>query len=321
MQRRTFVAGLMSSAGASLVHAADEDFPSRPLKLIVPFAPGGGADFLARAIADAISPRLGQAVVVDNRPGGGGTTGAVAVASARADGYTLLYGTPSAQMVNPYLMKSLPYDPNAFAPVAPLGRFTNVLAVNSHVPVKTVKELVDYARAKPGMLNFCSAGVGTSSHLAGELFKHLAEVDIRHVPYRGTGAALQDLLSGTVQMAFDSVSVYLPHFKAGTLRPLGITDDAVSPLLPGVPPISQTLPGFRSSPETYIATRTGTPRKTIDRLNAEINAALKVPELRERLSAAGITLSGGSPEVLATLIASEAEKWKQVIQVSGAQAE
>ena len=308
--------------GASPAAVQAQAYPSRPLHLIVPFAPGGGADIVARAIATPLAKMLGQPVVVENKPGGGATTGADFVAKAPADGYTLLYTTPGPQITNPYLMARLPYDPVAdLTPVSMVAVVPSVLVVNKTVPAKNMKELIAYARANPGKLNFASAGVGSSSHLAGELLKYSAKVDMVHVPYRGTGPATQDLLAGNVSMAIDSIVVYKPHIDAGTLRPLGVSSKERSPNLPEVAPIADELAGFDASPVNYISVRSGTPRAVIDRLNRDINAVVSSAELKKHLLANGVVPKGNSPEEMAALVKSEAAKWKQVIQLSGAKVE
>lgn len=299
--------------------AAAQEFPNRPIRLVVPFAPGGGADIVARAVAAPLAKRLGQPVVVDNKPGGGATLGADTVAKAPADGYTLLYTTPGPQMANPYLMAKLPYDPaRDLVPVSEVAIVPNVLVVNKDLPVRTLKEFIAYAKTRPGKINFASAGQGASSHLAGELFKQSAGVFIVHIPYRGTGPALTDLLSGQVQMAIDSIAVYKPHIDSGALRALGVATSGRSPLLPGVPPIGDELKGFEAAPVNYISVPAKTPQAVIDRLNREINAVLRSPELKEQLAASGVIPQGSTQAEMAALIRSEAAKWKKVIEVSGA---
>ena len=299
--------------------ASAQDYPNRPLRLIVPFAPGGGADIVARIVAGPLAKRLGQTIVVENKPGSGGTVGADLVAKAPADGYTLLYTTPGPQITNPFLMAKLPYDAEKdLVPVSEIAIVPSVLVVHKSVPVASVAELIRYAKANPGKLNFASAGVGATSHLAGELFKQAAGVDIVHVPYRGTGAALSDLLSGQVQMAIDSIAVYKPHIDAGTLRPLGVSSLERSPLLPTVPPVADELKGFEGSPVNYLSVRAGTPQPVIDRLNREVNAVLRSAEVKEQLVSNGVIPQGGTPAQMASLIRSEAAKWKKVIEVSGA---
>jgi len=302
--------------------ASAETYPSKPVRMVVPFAAGGGADLVARAVAGGLAKRLGQPIVVDNKPGGGGTLGADAVAKAPADGYTLLYTTPGPQITNPYLMAKLPYDPMAdLTPVSQVAIVSAVLVVNSTIPATNVKELIQYARANPGKLNFASAGVGSSSHLAGELFKHDAKIDIVHVPYRGTAPALQDLLGGNVAMAFDSIAVYRQFIEAGKLRALAVSSREPSPLLPKVPPIADNLPGFDASPVNYISVRSGTPKEIVDRLNREINAVLATSEVKDYLLNNGVIPAGGTVAEVAALVKTESAKWKQVIEVSGAKLE
>jgi tripartite-type tricarboxylate transporter receptor subunit TctC len=314
------IAALLLAACA--IGAAAQEYPNRPLRLVVPFAPGGGADIVARAVAAPLAKRLGQPVVVDNKPGGGATLGADIVAKAPADGYTLLYTTPGPQMANPYLMAKLPYDPaRDLVPVSEVAIVPNVLVVNKDLPVRNLKEFIAYAKAHPGKVNFASAGQGASSHLAGELFKQSAGVFIVHIPYRGTGPALTDLLSGQVQMAIDSIAVYKPHIDSGALRALGVATAKRSPLLPNVPAISEELKGFEAAPVNYISVPARTPQAVIDRLNREINAVLQSPELKEQLAAGGVLPQGSTPAEMAALIRSEAAKWKRVIEVSGAKLE
>jgi tripartite-type tricarboxylate transporter receptor subunit TctC len=302
--------------------ANSQEYPNRPIRLVVPFAPGGGADIVARIISGPLAKRLGQPVIVDNKPGGGATLGADFVAKAPADGYTILYTTPGPQMTNPFLMPKLPYDPEKdLVPVSQLAIVPSVLVVHKDVPVKSVTELIQYAKAHPGKMNFASAGIGASSHLAGELFKQSAGVFMVHIPYRGTGPATADLLAGQVQMAIDSIVVYKPHIEAGTLRPLGVSTLQRSPLMPDVPAIADDLKGFEGSPINYITVRAGTPQPIIELLNREINAVLESSEVKDELTKRGVIPKGSTPAQMAAIIRSEAEKWKKVIQVSGAKVE
>ena len=312
--------GLLLAAACGV--AVGQQYPSRPIRLIVPFAPGGGADVVARSLSDRLAQQLGQPVLVENKPGAGATVGADFVAKSAPDGYTLLYGTPGPQIINPYLMKKLPYDPvNDFQPISRLVVIPNLLVVHPSVPAKSVKELIELAKAKPNTINFGSAGIGATSHLSGELFKAAAGIQIVHVPYKGTGAALQDLLAGNIQMAIDSIPVYLPHLKSGALRALAVSTPMRSPVLPDLPPIADTLPGFDASAMNYVTARAGTPRPIVDRLNREINAVLAMPEIRERLIGMGATPMGSTPEELELVIKSESAKWRKVIEISGAKAE
>ena len=301
------------------VGAGAQSYPSKPIRLVVPFAPGGGADIVARAIAGPLGKRLGQTVIVDNKPGGGATIGADIVAKASADGYTLLYATPGPQITNPFLMRKLPYDPEKdLTPISGVAIVPSVLVVHKDLPVHTVKELIAYARANPGKLNFASAGLGATSHLAGELLKQSAKIDIVHIPYKGTGAALTDLLSGQVQMSIDSIAVYRSHIESGSLRAIGVSSFDRSRLLPNVPPIADDIKGFEGSPVNYIAVRSGTPPEVINRLNADINAVINSAEIRELFDTYGVLAKSNTPAQMSALIRSEAQKWKTVIEVSGA---
>jgi tripartite-type tricarboxylate transporter receptor subunit TctC len=302
--------------------AAAQGFPARPLRLVVPFAAGGSADASARMLAEPLGIVLGQPVVVENRPGGGATIGAQAVARAAPDGHTLLYGTPGPQIVNPHLMRSVPYDPVAdFAPVSGYKRAPNLLAVHPGVPARNLAELIDLARARPGTLTFASSGIGSSSHLAGEMLKFLAKIDITHVPYRGTSAALTDLLGGTVTMALDTLSILLPPSRAGNLRALGVTTPGRSPLAEDLPALAETLPGFDAAPFNYIATTGGTPAPVVAKLSEAVNAILARPEFRARMAALGEEPTPSTPEALAATIRAESARWKQVIEAAGIRAE
>ncbi len=302
---------LTLAAGGALA----QPYPQSPIRLVVPFAPGGGADLMARILAGPLGKRLGQPVVIENKPGGGATLGADFVAKSAPDGYTLLWTTPGPQITNPYLMPKLPYDPfRDFTAIATVVTAVNVLVVTPSLPVTSVAELIAYAKANPGKLNFSSSGVGASSHLSGELFKMMAGIDIVHVPYRGSGPSLQDLLAGNVQMAIDTVAVLLPHIQSGRLRALGVATLERSPTLPDLPPIADTLPGFDGSSINYISAPAGTPREIVERLNAEINAVLSDPEVQSRMATAGFTPIIESQPALVKRIADEQEKWKKVIE-------
>lgn len=310
---------LATFLAACAVAAYAQEFPSRPIRLIVPFAAGGGSDIVARAIAGPLAKRLGQPVVVENKPGGGATLGADLVAKAPADGHTLLYTTPGPQMTNPYLMAKLPYDPKTdLVPVSSVAVVPNVLVVHKDVPVSSVKELVQYAKSRPGKVNYASAGTGASSHLAGELFKQSAGVFIVHIPYRGTGQAVSDLLAGHVQMAIDSIAVFKPHIDSGALKALGVATLQRSALLSDTPTISEALPGFDAAPVNYISVPAKTPAPVIERLNREINEVLRSPEVKEQLSKVGVIPLGNTSAQMTSLIASESKKWQAVIRFSGA---
>jgi tripartite-type tricarboxylate transporter receptor subunit TctC len=292
-----------------------QGYPTQQIRLVVPFAAGGGSDLLARIIAEPLSKSLGQPIVVENKPGGGATIAADLVAKSAPDGYTWLFTTAGPQITNPYLMGQLPYDPfKDFAAVAMLAKSVNVLVVHPGVPAKTVRELIDYARANPGKLNFSSSGIGASSHLAGELFKQLAEVDIIHVPYRGTGPSTTDLLAGNVHMAIDSASTLLPHIKSGGLRALGFATLERQPALPDLPTIADTLPGFDGSSINYLSVAAGTPQPIIERLNHEVEVVLSDRDIARRMTELAIAPIVETPAQLAQRIADEQQKWKRVIE-------
>ncbi|KMM27611.1 hypothetical protein L540_01030 [Bordetella pseudohinzii] len=301
--------------------AADGSFPDHALRLIVPFAPGGGADANARRIAEPWGKALGQPVVVENRPGGGGTLGAGHVAQSPADGYTLLYTTPGQQMTAPFLFKHLSYDPSRdLVPVGRVSEGANVLVVSNSLPVRSVAELIAYAKAHPGKLGFASSGVASTSHLAGELFRQAAGVDIFHVPYRGTGPAQNDLIGGQVPMTIDTLSVYLPLIQAGKVRALGVSSLARNEAAPQVPAIAETLPGFEAVPVNYITAPAGTPPAIIERLNTSLNSVLRDPAVKAGF-AQGTSLAGGSPADMGRLVESEQQKWRALIERAGIKAE
>jgi len=302
--------------------ARAETWPSRPLRLVVPFVPGGGADGNARFIADPLAAELGQPVIVENRGGAGGTIGTQAVAQAPADGHTLLYGTPGPIITNRFLMPSLPYDPDRdFAPVSLLTRGAYVLAVHRDLPVRDVAGLLALARARPGELTFASSGIGAGSHLAGELLALEAGVRLSHIPYRGTGLALQDVAAGRVALSIDSYAPMVPLIQAGNLRPLAVTSAARMAELPGLPTIAETLPGFEVTVVNFICVRAGTPPPVIARLHAALARILADPGLAERMRAAGSSAPESStPEALGALLRAEVAKWGEVIRGLGLRA-
>jgi tripartite-type tricarboxylate transporter receptor subunit TctC len=313
---------LLAAALAAPLPALAQGFPNRPIRMICPFAAGGSADASARQLAEPLSAVLGQPVIVENRPGGGATLGAQLVARAQPDGHTLLYGTPGPQIVNPWLTRSVPYDPvRDFAPVSGYKRAPNLLAVHPSIPARDVAELIALAKARPGTLTFASSGIGSSSHLAGEMLKFLARIDITHVPYRGTGPAMADLLGGTVSMALDTLSILLPPSRAGSLRALGVTTPQRSRLVPDLPALAETLPGFDAAPFNYIATTGGTPAPIVARLNQAVVGILNDPGYRARMEALGEEATPSSPEELASTIAAESARWRQVIEAAGIRAE
>ncbi len=317
--RITRRAGLLGVAALAPAAARAEAWPARPVRMIVPFVPGGGADQTARFVAEPLGVEFGQPIVIENRGGAGGTIGTDAVAKAPADGYTLLYGTPGPLITNRFLMASLPYDPDAdFAPVSLLTSGAYVLAVHRDVPARNVAELIALARARPGQLTFASAGIGAGSHLSGELFAMKTGVQISHVPYRGTSLALRDVAAGLVTMSFDSYGPMIPLIQAGRLRVLAVTSARRNPDLPDVPAVAETVPDFEVGVINYLCVRSGTPRPIIDRLNQALVKVLADSALRERMRAAGSSPPvSSSPEELGAKIRSEVAKWGEVIRRAG----
>jgi tripartite-type tricarboxylate transporter receptor subunit TctC len=314
------VAGITAIALAHPAGAQAPAYPTKPIRLVVPFPPGGATDILARAVAQKLTEAWGQSVVVDNRPGAGGNIGSELVAKAAPDGYTLEMGTVGTHAINASLYAKMPYDHvKDFAPVILVAAVPNVLVVNPAVPVNSVQELIAYAKANPGKLNFASSGSGTSIHLSGELFKVMAGVQMTHVPYKGSAPALQDLLGGQVQLMFDNLPPSLPQIKAGKLRALGVTSTARSPALPDVPTIAESgLPGFEASSWFGVLAPAGTASTIIAKLNAEIAKWLASPEAKEKLVAIGANGAGGTPEDFARHIQTETAKWAKVVKESGA---
>jgi len=296
--------------------AALAQYPAKPIRLIVPFAAGGGNDSVARLVGKHLSDSLGQQLVIDNRPGAGGVLGAELAARATPDGYTLFLGGVGSHAVNPNLNDSLPYDPiRDFAPVALLAQAPLVLVVHPSVPAESIKAFVALARSRPGQLNYASNGNGSSSHLAAVMFDSMTGVDMVHVPYKGLSPALTDLLSGRVQLMFSSVVAILPHIKAGKLRGLAVTGSRRLASMPDLPTIAESgLPGYEASSWYGVLAPAGTPREIVARLNAELVKALAQPEVRTSLLAEGAEPIGGSPEQFASHIRSEMERLGKLIR-------
>ena len=296
--------------------SSGQAYPSKPIRLIVPFAAGGGNDNVARLVGKRLADTLGQPVVVDNRPGAGGVVGAELAAKAAPDGYTLFLGGVGSHAINPNLHEKLPYDPlRDFAPVELLASAPLVLVVHPSVPARDIAEFVAYARAHPGRLNFASNGNGSSSQLAAVMFDSMAGVDMVHVPYKGLSPALTDLLSGQVQLMFSSVVAILPHIKAGKLRGLATTGAKRLASLPELPTLAESgLPGYEASSWYGILAPAGTPRDIVMKLNAELSKALEQPEVKGSLLAEGAEPAGGSPEAFAAHIRAEKERLGKLIR-------
>src|SRR4030081_3853011 len=306
-------------AGARFAWA--QAYPPRPVRLIVPFGPGGGTDIVARLIGQWLSERFGQTFVIENRPGAGGNLGTRAVVRAPADGYTLaLIGAPSA--INAALYDKLTFNfIRDIAPVAIIVRFPNVMVVNPSVPAKTLPEFVAYAKANPGKLNMASPGSGSTPHVAGELFKLMCGVDMVHVPYRSVAAAMTDMLSGQVQVTFGTTASTIEYVRAGTLRALAVTTATRSEALPDLPTIAEFVTGYEASAWFGVGAPRDTPAEIIDKLNRDINACLADPKLQARIADLGGIAITGSPADFGKLIAAETDKWAKVVKFSGAKAE
>jgi tripartite-type tricarboxylate transporter receptor subunit TctC len=312
---------VLASAGSAVAfpHIAFAiDYPTRPVRIIVGFPPGGSADIITRLVAQALSERTGQSFVVDNRPGAGSNIGTEAVARADPDGYTLL-SVSVANAINPTLYAKLNYDyVRDFVPVASIDVVPNVMDVNPSVPATTVPEFIAYAKANPGKISMGSGGIGSSPHVAGELFKMMTGVDMLHVPYRGVAPATTDLLAGQVQVLFDTVPASIANIRSGRLRALAVTTRTRSEALPDVPAMAEFVPGYEASSFHGIAAPKGTPPEIVAKLNAEINAVLADLKLKARLADLGGVMLTGTPADFGRFMAEEIDKWGKVVRFSGA---
>jgi len=318
LPRRKF---LRLAAGAAALPAVShfawaQTYPTRPVRLVVGFPPGGGTDITARLIGQWLSERLGQQLVIENRPGAGSNIATEGVVRAAADGYTLLL-VSAAHAINATLYDRLNYNfLRDIAPVAGVIRVPNLMEVNPSLPPKSVPEFIAYAKANPGKVNYASGGNGTAQHLAGELFKIMTGVDMVHVPYRGDAPALTDLIGGQVQVMFGNMPSSIEHIRAGKLRPLAVTTAARSEALPDLPPVGDYVPGYEASTWQGLGAPGNTPTEIVDKLNKEINAALSDPKIKARLADLGGTVLSGSPADFGRLIADETEKWGKVIHAA-----
>lgn len=313
-------AALLLATGAA--SAAAQAYPHKPIRLVVPYPPGGIGDTLARELGTQLGTRLGQPVIVDNRPGASQMIGAEAVARSAPDGYTLFLGSLSSLVLNSYSHKSITYD--GFKDFAPVSMFFNTplyLVVNPAMPVKNVQEFVAYAKAHPGKISFGSIGTGSSLHLAGEMFKTAAGVDMLHVPYKGSVPAVTDLMGGQIQAMFDAGTSSLPQARGGKLRVLGVTSGKRASGTPDIPAIAETVPGYDASFWFAIVAPAGTPKPIVDRLSSEINAILKQPALRDRYKGDGVELSGSTPEELAAQMRADLPRWTAIQKHAGVKPE
>ena len=318
---KTHWAVALLAAGLTLSTTAfAQEYPGKSIRIVVPFPPGGFSDVFARIIGAKMHESWGQQVVVDNRPGAGGNIGADIVAKSSPDGYTLVMGTIGTHAINATLFSRLPYDPiRDFAAVAFVVGADGLLVVHPSLPVKSTKELIALARNKPGALTYASAGAGTTSHLAGELFKSMTKTAITHVPYKGNVPAITDLLSGQTTMLFATLPTVLPQVQAGRLRPLAVLGSIRSAALPSMPTLAEAgLKGFEVSNWTGVFAPAGTPAAIVTRLNAEIVRVMRLPEVQERLPRQGLTFTPGSPQQFAAFVKSEKDKWGALVKAIGA---
>ena len=312
---------LALTLSASLAHA--QNYPSRPITLVIPFAPGGSTSIVGRGVADKMGELLGEKIVVDNRPGAGGTVGTKAVAKSEPDGYTLLLGYTGTLAIGPSLYKNPGYDPRKdFAPIGMIGNAPNSLVVHPSFPAKTLAELIAYAKANPGKVNFGSAGAGTASHISGEYFASAAGIKLVHIPYKGTGPVLTDLLGGHIPMAFAPVPASHSNVAAGKLRALAVTSATRSGLMPEVPTIAESgLAGFDASLYYGLVAPAGTPKPVIDKLNKALRDALASDEVKRQLGNDGTDITPGTPEDYAALIDKDEKKWAGLVKASGVEQE
>jgi tripartite-type tricarboxylate transporter receptor subunit TctC len=315
--RLAAVVGLCCFSGLGVRTAVSETYPSHSIRWVVGYTPAGTTDILARLIGQWLSDHLGQQVIIDNRPGAGNNIGTEAAVHAAPDGYTLLLINP-ANFINATLYHNLTFNfIRDITPVAGIAQVPNIMEVNPAVPAKTVGEFIAYAKANPGKINMASSGNGTSIHMSGELFKMMANVNLVHVPYKGSGPALTDLLGGQVQVMFDNLPSSIGQIKAGKLRPLAVTTAKRWDTLPDVPSVSETVPGYEASAIFGVGVPAGTPPEIVERINKEVNAALADPGMKARLAELGAAPLVTTPKEFTDIVAAETEKWSKVVAFAG----
>ncbi len=303
---------------AAIAVPALAQYPAKPVKMIVPYAAGGTTDVLARIVADKLTQSLGQQVVIEYKPGAGGTIGADAAAKSPADGYTIVMGAPGSHSTAPSLYAKLPFDPvKDFAPIVHVANVPNSIIVHPTLPVKSVTELIAYAKANPGKLTYGSAGTGATTHLTGELFSLVADVKLTHIPYKGSSQAMIDLLGGQIQMMFENLPGAASQVRSGKVRGLAVTSLRRSPAFPDLPAVAETLPGFEVVAWFALFAPAGTPPAIVARLNSETDRALKLADVREKIAQAGSDPIGGTPEDLAKFLAADIAKWARVTREAG----
>ena len=314
----TRILRLAASLLAFAALGAAAQYPTRPVKIVAPYPPGGSADILARTIAEKMTGSLGQQVLVENRGGAGGNIGTEAVAKSPPDGYTILVGTVATHAINPHVFPNLPFDPvKDFAPITPIAQNAIALVAHPSAPAATVRDLVEFARRNPGKVSFGSSGSGTPMHLAGELLKTMTRIEIVHVPYKGAGPAVADLLGGQIPYAFVSIAPTLPHLKSGKLKALGMIEDTRTPAAPDVPTIGEAVPGYALSSWLGLFAPAGTPPAIVDRLNAAAIEALRLPDVKTRLDAQGFDVITASPAAFAKTVRDDLDKWGRIVRALG----
>ena len=323
VRSRGLMFALLPALLAAPVLAQAQAFPSRPITVVVPYLPGGTNDIIVRTLTPKLTEALGQAVVIENRPGAGGNLGAAYVAKAKPDGHTLVIASVGVFAINKWMAKESGFDPDKdLVPVVNTGSVPNMLLVHPSVPVSSVKDLVALAKAKPNTINFASMGSGSTGHLCGEMFKMAVQVQATHIAYKGSAPALQDLLAGTVQMMFDNLPTALPRAKNGQLKGLAVTSAKRNSLAPEIPTMEEAgVPGYEATAWFGVAAPAGTPKAVVDRLNMEFVKALRDPQNAQKLEALGLAMATDSPEGFAAFIAAESQKWRKVVVASGAKAD
>ena len=321
VSRRT-VLGAAAGLAAPLAFA-QQDYPSKPIRLVVPFAAGGGSDIVARTVAQKVSESIGQPVVVENKGGAGGNIGTDLVAKSAADGYTIVMGVFGPIAVNPSLFGNLPYDPvRDFAPITQAVSVTNMLVVHPSVPANNLRELIEYGRRNPGKLASATGGTGTAGHMASELFKSMTKLDMAVLPYKGAAPAVNDVLGGQVPMTFEALLSTLPHVRAGKLRAIAVTTSTRSSLLPNVPTMAEAgLPGYEATNWYGFLAPAHTPGPIVDRLNRDMVKALRMPDVKEKLLGQGAEVVGNTPQEFAAVIRTDLDKWKRLVAETGIKAD
>jgi tripartite-type tricarboxylate transporter receptor subunit TctC len=319
MMRRPILRAALLAAALAALGAQAQQWPSKAIKLVVPFTAGGSTDTVARIVAEKLTPRLGQPVVVENKAGAGGSIGSDLVAKSPPDGYTYLVGTSSTMAIAPHVYRKLPYSPlRDLTPVTLLGTADIIVVVHHTLPIRNTRQLLDYARANPGKLTFASGGNGSISHLLGEYFKSMAKVDMLHVPYRGDAQMVTDMLGGQVSLVFGTAVAWLPHIKSGVVAPVAVTNPKRSTMLTDLPTLNESgVPGYEAVQWFGIAAPTGTPADIVQRMYTEIKAILAMPDVHKRFVDLGFDVVGNTPAEFAAFLRSEDEKWKKIAEIAG----